>query len=162
MMQGKSGKFITDFVNAKDGIMISFGMGFVYSLLFIYLMSMFAEPIAWLCVFLIQFGLLGMTGASFFEYSHYKKGSSAEDKKDAEGAMALTIVFGILSLAFACCVVCGRKSLQKAIDVIDAAADFTADNKRVILVPIFYFFFSLIILAIWMGAFACVASLNKI
>lgn len=162
MMKGKSGKFINDFMNSKKAIMISFGMGFIYSLVLIKFLSAFAEPLAWFCVFLIQVALLGATAACFMEYSHLKKSHDAEDKKEASGTLGLTILFGILACAFACCVVCGRDSLKKAIDVIDAAADFIDDNKRVILVPIFYLFFSLIIMAIWMGAFACVASLNDI
>jgi len=32
-------------------------------------------------------------------------------------------------------VVCAKDSLQRAIDVIDAAADYIAHNKTVILVP---------------------------
>jgi hypothetical protein len=37
--------------------------------------------------------------------------------------MALMIVAGLLTFLFACAVICGRKSLQTAIDVIDASAD---------------------------------------
>ena len=71
-------------------------------------------------------------------------------------------MFGLLALCFLICVICGRASLASAIDVIDAAADFTRDNKRVIFVPIVYFLLSLIFIAIWIGSMACVASLNKI
>jgi hypothetical protein len=52
--------------------------------------------------------------------------------------------------------------MASAIDVIDAAADFTRDNKRVIFVPIVYFLLSLIFIAIWIASMACVASLNDI
>jgi Na+/phosphate symporter len=82
--------------------------------------------------------------------------------EEATGALALGIFIGLLACIFFTCVVCGRKHLALAIDVIDASADFTAENKRVILVPIVYFFISLIFLVIWIGAMACVASLNDI
>lgn len=72
-MQGKSGQFISDLHESQEAILISFGMGFVYSLVFIYLMSAFAETIAWLCVFLIQIGLLGLTAGSFFGYHEYNQ-----------------------------------------------------------------------------------------
>jgi len=74
----------------------------------------------------------------------------------------LAVVIGALACCFFCCVVCGRQHLKLAIDVIDASADFTAENKRVILVPVVYFVISMIFLGIWVGAMACVASLNKI
>jgi choline transporter-like protein 2/4/5 len=170
-MAGAAGKTIKDMVNAKDAMLISFGMGFVYSLIFLYLMSAFAEPIAWLCVFLIQVGLFGAAAGSFFVYTdlHKKAGmkdlNTAEIKKtneEATGALVGAIVMGLIACCFLCCVVCGRKHLALAIDVIDASADFTAENKRVIFVPIVYFFISLIFLIIWIGAMATVASLNEI
>ncbi len=79
IMSGQSGKTITNMVNAKSAILISFVMGFVYSLIFLYLMSAFAEQIAWFCVFLVQIGLLGAAAASFMEYSHLK--GEAKDQK---------------------------------------------------------------------------------
>lgn len=72
------------------------------------------------------------------------------------------IIFGILSIVFLCLIVCGRKSLQRAIDVIDASADFIAHNKRVIAVPIVHFFITLLVVILWFGAYICVASLNEI
>ena len=74
----------------------------------------------------------------------------------------MCIIGAILAVAFACCVVCGFKSLKMAIDVIDASADYLASAKRVILVPVLYFFLTIICLLIWVPAFACVASMNDI
>lgn len=37
------------------------GLAFVWSFIFIYLMSCFAETLAWCCVILIQIGLLAAT-----------------------------------------------------------------------------------------------------
>jgi len=76
--------------------------------------------------------------------------------------MTLAVVFGILTCCFFACVCCGKASLQAAIDVIDAAADFTVGNKRVIFVPIVYFVISFIFMLLWIGSMACVASLNDI
>ena len=73
-----------------------------------------------------------------------------------------TIGFAILACLFACLVYCGYSSLKLAIDVIDAAADFLAKTKRIILVPVLYFFLTLIIIMIWASAMVCVASMNKV
>lgn len=72
------------------------------------------------------------------------------------------IVISILALAFSCCVCLGFKSLKLAIDVIDASADFLWETKRIISIPILYFFISLIFFIVWMGALGCVVSMNDI
>lgn len=72
------------------------------------------------------------------------------------------IVMALLCCCFFCATVCAKDSLQRAIDVIDASADYIAHNKRVILVPNLHYLFLLIFTAIWLGAFLCVVSLNEI
>lgn len=76
--------------------------------------------------------------------------------------MCLTIGFGLLALIFLCAVICGRENLATAIDVIDASADFIADNKRVLFVPILHLFITLFVVILWLGSMICVYSLNKI
>jgi len=53
--------------------MINIATGFVVSLAFIYLMSAFAEVIAWLCVALIQIGLIACTVGVWFLFDAQKK-----------------------------------------------------------------------------------------
>lgn len=48
-----------------------------------------------------------------------------------------------------------------AIDVIDAAADFLRDNKRVFLSPVLHAVLQVVFVIIWIGGFICVASLNE-
>jgi len=43
-------------------------MGIVYSLAFIYLMSAFAETIAWIIVILVEIALIGLTVYSYMMY----------------------------------------------------------------------------------------------
>ena len=76
--------------------------------------------------------------------------------------MIAAIFVGVLALLFLVMVCCGKKDLQRAIDVIDASADYIAENKRVILVPILHFLLTFIFTLIWLGAFLCVVSLNQI
>lgn len=79
------------------------------------------------------------------------------------------IILGVITFFIACscccfCVstVCLRDSLQKAIDVIDASADYIAGNKRVILVPNFHYILMIAFSIVWLGAFLCVVSLNEV
>lgn len=72
------------------------------------------------------------------------------------------IVFSLAAAIFLCCIIVGFRSLKLAIDVIDASADFLAATKRVILVPILYFFVILLVIFMWIASFICVISMNKI
>lgn len=60
------GAYTNDLWLSSTSCYISIGMSVVYCLAYIYLMSAFAEPIAWFCVILLQFFLLGSTGALWF------------------------------------------------------------------------------------------------
>ena len=60
------------------------------------------------------------------------------------------------------CIVCGFRSLKLAIDTIDAAADFLAKTKRIILVPVLYFFLTVIVVVVWLAAFMNVYCLGEI
>lgn len=65
-----------------------------------------------------------------------------------------------MACCFACCVICGRQSLKLAIDVIDASADFLFLTKRIVIVPVFFFFVTLIFVFVWIGMLFCVVSMN--
>jgi len=86
----------------------------------------------------------------------------AQFDSDQMWMMVGLVVLGILAFGFLCCIVVGFKSLKLAIDVIDASADFLWETKRIIAVPIFYFFVTLIFFVVWFGALGCVISMNEI
>jgi hypothetical protein len=168
--------------NSSTAMYISFALALLWSLIFIYILSIFAEPLAWCCVCLIQTGLLmGTIGSGYMwnvENTNVAKLRTDQgydlktdeqkkiwDKEYGQGPMKylLTMItFGVLTLLFACAVCLGKKSLKRAIDVIDASADYIAHNKRVILVPNFHFVLTFLFIMMWMGAMLCVASLNDI
>jgi hypothetical protein len=54
---------------------------------------------------------------------------------------------------------CNRTSLETAIAIIDASADFMIDTKRLILVSVFYFIVTMIIFFLYLFAIASVFSL---
>jgi hypothetical protein len=73
-----------------------------------------------------------------------------------------TITAGILTVLFLVALCCLWDDLKRAINVIDASADFLADTFRIIATPFTHMIFQLIVLAIWIPAFACVLSMNEI
>ena len=58
----------------------------------------------------------------------------------------------LLGALFVCMIWCYRNALDIAIAIIDAAADFLIDTKRIILVSIGYFFVSFLCFMIWVVA----------
>lgn len=58
--------------------------------------------------------------------------------------------------------VCSFNSLRVAIAVIETAADYFADTKRIIFVPFLYFLIGLCAFVAWVAALLCVASIGPI
>jgi hypothetical protein len=56
--QSAVGSTVNNILKESKAIKISFALGFVYSIIFVYTMSIFAEYIAWICVVLVQVALL--------------------------------------------------------------------------------------------------------
>ena len=164
MTSNPAGRQVQDMYLSSRAIYGSMAMSFVYCLVFIYLMSWFAEYIAWAMVCLTQVGLIG---ASVFCFGVWmKKKNEANDvssgtktKDDSMMYMAGGIIFAIFGLIFLLAVWCGFNSLRTAINVIDASADFLAKTKRIIGVPIFYFLLTVIFVMIWLG---CMLAINSI
>lgn len=69
---------------------------------------------------------------------------------------------GIASVLYAVLVCCCFSSLKVAIAVIETASDYFADTKRVIFVPILFFFVSIGIFAAWFISVLCVSSIGNI
>ena len=172
-----AGGVVADLSAASKAIKTSIILGFIYCLAFIYLMSWFAETLAWICVLLVQLTLIGGTAALYMLYDAELEVEAAlsgqfegdaltiKEEESQEKQIYLMIglaVVGFLCLAFICCIACNFDSLKKAIDVIDAAADFLAGTKRILFVPGIFFSCSLFAISVWMGAMACVLSLNDI
>lgn len=101
------------------------------------------------------------------EAQNYDQMNDFDKKKfqDEEGSrfvsyVVFAVFLGIFTLLFLIGVCCAKESLQRAIDVIDASADYVAHNKRVIIVPNLHYAITAIVTLIWLGAFLCVFSLN--
>jgi len=165
--------YIEDIKKSSQAIYYSFATSIIYSFVFIYLMSAFAEPIAWICIVLAQVGFVCGAVFGWMFRAEEKVRSDAnwsawteEERKSSQNTQNLmllvSIVFAVVSLAFMCCVVCGFRSLKLAIDVIDAAADFLAETKRIIIVPVLYFLLIIIAIGIWFGGFVGVYSVGTI
>lgn len=69
LMNSSAGRYLEDLYLSSRAIYASFGLGLVWCIIFIYLMSAFAETIAWICVVLIQLTLAGGSAIFYFAYT---------------------------------------------------------------------------------------------
>ena len=68
----------------------------------------------------------------------------------------------ILAVAWYIFLACNFNSLRVSIAIIETAADWFADTKRIMLVPFAYFILGMIIFSIWVGCMVCVSSIGEI
>jgi hypothetical protein len=143
----QAGKLINDMKVTKKAVFACMGLGFVYSILYIYAMSRFANCLAKFAILIIEFCLAGSAGVSFFLRSSVTITDESKNFYLGVG-ISMIIVFALFNLIL----FCFWKQVQVAIAVIDATADFFAATKRIIFTSVVYFFLTLVIILVWFAA----------
>lgn len=138
------------------GLLFSLACALVLCFLYILFLSWFAEYLAWAIIILTQLGFLAVTGGAIYGYVTYK------DETTKTYALVFSIVFGLLSLIFGCCLWCGWKSLNLAIEMVNVSADFLAQTKRVFAVPFIYNLFMIVFFVFWLTCIVSLYSLGEI
>jgi hypothetical protein len=169
-LNNKLGGGISDIYFSSRAVNWSIGLSIIYCTIYLYLMSYFAEYIAWAIIVIVQFGLFIGSAASFYSWKQIhddevaRKAKFPDHVSDETGNLNLLmtggIVLGLLGILYLMGICCGYKSLKIAIDVIDASADFLATTKRIILVPVFFFFVTLLILFIWIPSMLALTTMG--
>jgi hypothetical protein len=153
----QAGKTLNDLKITKVAVLTCLGMGFVYSTLYIYAMSRFADCMSKLAILVIETSMIGWIGVTFWlrGQPHTTNGEKTAYLWAAIGAGIIFVIFNLLLCCF-------WKQVKVAIAVIDATADFFAATKRIILVSVLYFFVTLAFILVWFAAVGCIMSLNTI
>lgn len=139
------------------------GICLIVTLIYIKFMDWCAYWLSWLSVILVFAALVG-TGVWTMMYRQDKidKNPSFEDDSEATWlnfyAWSAFIAAGIYLLVM----ICSFNSLRIAIAVIETAADYFADTKRIIFVPLLWFFIGVCLFAMWVAGMVCVASIGEI
>jgi len=144
---------------ASRSIYIGMIMSIIWCLVFIYVISAYAETIAWGIIVATNAGVFIASALCFNEWKHAPLNSHNEKPKEF---LYYGSIIAIIAMIMLCCILCSYKSLSVAIDVIDASADFTKKTKRIICVSIGYFIFQMIIFVIWAFSVACLWSWGDI
>jgi hypothetical protein len=151
-----------DLYKSSRAIYICIATAIIFCFAYIYLMSYFAEPIAWAIIGITQIALFVGCGGCVLEYIEKKNSTNILYKDSASGFLVGAIVLGLSAIIFLIMLVCGFNQLKVAIDVVDASADFLRKTKRVISVPVVYFFFTVVVVMVWLFAMVCIWSIGTI
>ena len=157
----KSGSVIMDLFDAKWVILGGVGITIVLTLIYIKFMDKCADIIAWASVWLLFFFIVA-SGAITWYYA--SKVDHDDDPNNDYGTHLFYLAFflwilGFLFLLFICC---AWNSLKVSIAIIETAADWFADTKRILFVPVFYFFVGLVIIAVWLVGMVGIHSIGDI
>ena len=128
----------------------------ILAIIYIYLMSLLAEYVAWALIFLVQIGLILLAVGGVVYYTQ----ATSENKGTT--SLVVGIISAIFAMIFAVAVYCGWNQLKMSIEIINCSADFLASTKRLIGVPFIYFIFIFLFFMFWMASMISVESMGNI
>ncbi len=157
------GGAFADLYEARWVLLLASGLCLVTTMIYIKFMDWCAYWLSWLSVVLVFAALVGSgIWTLTLRANAIEKDPSYEDESGAMWlnfyAYSAFIAAGIYLLVMICCF----QSLRVAIAVIETAADYFADTKRIIFVPMLYFFIGILCFVGWVGAMICVSSIGEI
>lgn len=68
LLDSAAGAYIEDMQRASRSIYVSLAMAVVYSIVFIYILSLFVETIAWICIVIIQVAMIAASAIAYFAW----------------------------------------------------------------------------------------------
>ena len=160
--ESSSGKGLMDIYDARWTILGGVVLAVLITFGYIKFMDWCAFWLAWFSVILLFFFfVLGGYGA-WYTRSQLKNDDNDANDDYNDHLFWTAMVFWLVSLVYVIFVACNWKSLKVSIAIIETAADFFADTKRIVLVPLCYFVVSIIIFGVWLGSIICVNSIGEI
>jgi len=143
-------QYVHDTAKSWPAILIGLFTALILCIIFMYLVEWCAPILAWICI-IGSFSCL--TGLGFYFFFTRNKNKDTADDNLSKYNLAWAIICWIAALLLFTLVCCFCKSLRMAIGVVQAAADFITDTKRILLVPICGF----VILGVFYALWICVA-----
>ena len=157
-----AGGYLVDIYDARWVILMSVGVSLVLGLVYVKFMDWCAFWLAWFSVAVIQlsFILLGF-------FTLHVRSTILADRDTSNDKYSKYLFWGTmlswgLAVVWYILLACNFRSLKVSIAIIETAADWFADTKRIIFVPVAYFVFGLILLAAWIAGMICVSSIGTI
>lgn len=142
--------YVNDVARAWPILLIGLFLTFIFCLIFMILIEYFAAIMAWVSIILSFLCLIGL--GFYFFFTRNKNSDQADNNQDTYNIVWACFCWAG-AFAIFCFVCCYCKALRIAIGVLQAAADFMTDTKRIIFVPIIGF----VIIGIFYALWVCVA-----
>lgn len=124
----------------------------VYSLIYMYAMSIFPTAIAYLAIFFIE--LVFVVGGAGLIFEAFK----SDDKHAKNGYLSGGAGFLAFGMIFNCLMWCYWSKLKEGIAIIDATADFFVATKRIIFISLFQFFWQLVLTLYCISVLICITA----
>jgi len=153
--------FVMSMHSARWVITIAAILSLILSLVYIVFMDWCAYWLCWVVIILgeVSLILLGIAAAVAASACSSDSFCSSGSETFYDFVAAINFLLAALYLLFLCC---KFSSVRVAIAVIETAADFFADTKRIIFVPVFYLTIAVIAFIIWWFGIMCLASVGAI
>ena len=142
LKSSEAGKFIFSIWKSWGSIIILFFTGILFALSYLYFVSKYTREVAIATMGIIVTVLIGGGAAALI---------IAPNRPDNQQTptTVMGIIMILVGLIVICQIWCYRKSLETAIAIVDASANFFIDTKRIIGVSMTYFALSLITFLCW-------------
>lgn len=150
-------KWMADVTNSYWIILLCVFISLIYAFMYMWFLKTCTKFVAWLSIVLILVALIGMGAFAFWKSGTYPEGNEMKDYM-LGGAILLWVVAALYVLFLACI----WSQLAVSIAILEAAADFVGETKRVMFLPVFFFFIMLISIICWIAGSICLFSVGDI
>lgn len=156
----ESGSYFLAMYESRWVILTCIFVSLFVALVYLKLMDWFAVPIAWFTIVIIEISLISL---GYFAYNY--SGDIIDTHSGVSTSQAKALYWMAIGL-WACAALyylvlcCNFKALKISIAVIETAADFFSDTKRVAFIPLFYFCVWVGVFVFWLWGLCGVASIS--
>mmetsp|Transcript_24805 Transcript_24805/g.17505 ORF Transcript_24805/g.17505 Transcript_24805/m.17505 type:complete len:263 (-) Transcript_24805:792-1580(-) len=154
-----SADFMLDVYREKWIILMGIGFTVVYTLIYIKFMDACAICISWFSLIIIQTTLV-VLGVGVFYWG--KDVESSNDSSHAPWLNFLAVVFWTTACLFCICIMCNLKAMKISFAIIESAAEYFSQTKRIIIVPILFFFIGVTFFLMWLFGLVCIATAGTV
>ena len=122
-------------------------------------MDCFAVPLAWITIIVIQASLIAL---GYFAYAESNSISTQKNTNTYNSTLLMWIaaICWILAGLYYIVIACNFKSLRVSIAIVETAAEWFTDTKRIVLIPLVYFCLWVGVFVFWIWGLAGVASIS--
>ena len=158
-----AGGAVIDVFRCRWLILLSSAFALIITLIYIKFVDWCAFCFSWLQVLLILGTFIGV-GTWTFLWRDYMIQEDPMFINEPKSTQLLLIAIGmwVVGGIYFMLMCCNLKKLRIAVAVVETAAEYFADTKRIILVPVLYFMLGVTFFVAWAFAIICVASIGDI